>query len=220
VRRIVVVLLVVLLVGGCGGSGKESASTGTTARRTSPPATPAGFTVRPVRDEGFSIAVPSEWQSLDASTALRGPAIKRFKRENPAAAGAVVALARPNSPMKFVAVDPGGGDFATNVNVVVSRIPADASFETWTRAETAQIAPLQPTHLTKRSVRLRAGKAYRLAYRARLTIRGRPRELALHQYMVKRGPLLYVITFTTAAERDPRLTPTFERSARTFRLTT
>ncbi len=212
-RRIVAVLPLLLLAVGCGGS-KESGSHSTTRAET-----PEGFTVRHVRDEGFSIAVPTGWRSIDASTALTGSSAKQFERDNPAAAGAVEALARPNSPMKFVAIDPAGLEFATNVNVLVSRIPADASFERWTSAETAQIEALNPTHLTKGTVQLPAGKGFRLRYHARLTIRGTPRELAIHQYMLKRGPFLYVITFTTAATEESQLAKTFEKSARTFKLT-
>ncbi len=37
--------------------------------------------------------------------------------------------------------------------------------------------------------------------------------------MLKRGPFLYVITFTTAARQENRLSKTFEQSARTFKLT-
>jgi hypothetical protein len=222
VRRIVVVvLLLVGLAPGCGGS-KESArrsATGTETRAEGP-IVPAGFSVRAVRDEGFSIAVPKEWRSIDASTALGGESAKQFERDNPAAAGAVEALARPNSPMKFVAIDPSGRDFATNVNVLVSRIPANASFQRWTTAETAQIAALEPTRLTKQPVRLNPGKGYRLTYHARLRIRGTPRELAIHQYMVKRGPFLYVVTFTTAAKEEARFSDTFEQSAHTFTITT
>lgn len=215
-RRIVVVLPLLLLAVGCGGS-KESKSRPATQTHAE---TPEGFTVRNVRGEGFSIAVPTGWRSIDASTALTGSSAKQFERDNPAAAGAVEALAQPNSPMKFVAIDPAGLEFATNVNVLVSRIPADASFERWTSAETAQIAALTPTHLTKGSVQLPAGKVFRLRYHARLTIRGTPRELAIHQYMLKRGPFLYVITFTTAATEEGRLADTFEESARTFTITT
>jgi hypothetical protein len=214
VRRSVVVLPLLLLAVGCGG-GKESESNSATHAET-----PAGFTVRNVRDEGFSIAVPTGWRSIDASAALTGSSAKQFKRDNPAAAGAVEALARPNSPMKFVAIDPAALQFATNVNVLVSRIPADASFERWTSAETSQIAALSPTHLTKGTVQLPAGVGFRLRYHARLTISGAPRDLAIHQYMLKRGPFLYVITFTTAATEEGRLTDTFEKSARTFTITT
>jgi hypothetical protein len=220
VRRIVVVLLVASLAAGCGGNKKVAAPSPTNVETlAATPRTPAGFTVRAVRSEGFAIAVPRPWRSIDASTALRGAAVKRFERENPAAAAAVEALARPSSPMKLVAVDPSPSNgFATNVNVLVSRVPSGASFEQWTKAETEQIAALNPRSLTKATVQLPAGKAYRLAYHARLMIRGSSRELALRQYMVKRGPFLYVVTFTTAADRASALTPTFERSARTFDL--
>lgn len=216
-RRILVVLLLAPVVDGCGGGGKQAATNVET--RAGGRETPAGFTVRAVRDEGFSIAVPKKWRSIDAATALRGSSVKRFERENPAAAGAVEALARPNSPMKFVAIDSSGGAFATNVNVLVSRIPASVSFERWTAAETAQISALRPTELSKGEVQLPVGRAYRLAYHARLSIQGTPRNLAIHQYMVKRGPFLYVITFTTAAAKERGLTSTFDASARTFKLT-
>jgi len=216
VRRILAVLLLVFLVEGCRG-GEKRAATGAETRPTEA-GTPAGFTVRTVRGEGFSIAVPKEWRSIDTATALRGESVQQFERDNPAAAAAVEALARPNSPMKFVAIDPSGGGFATNVNVLVSRIPADVSFARWTAAETAQISALKPTELRKSEAQLPAGRAYRLRYHARLRIRGAPRDLAIHQYMVKRGPFLYVITFTTEAANEGGLTGTFEESARTFRL--
>jgi hypothetical protein len=215
VRRILAVLLLVFLLEGCGG-GEKRAATGET--RPAEAGTPAGFTVRTARGEGLSIAVPHEWRSIDTATALRGESVQQFERDNPAAAAAVEALARPNSPMKFVAIAPSGGEFATNVNVLVSRIPSAVSFSRWTAAETAQISALKPTELRKSEAQLPVGRAYRLRYHARLRIRGAPRDLAIHQYMVKRGPFLYVITFTTDAANEGGLTNTFEQSARTFRL--
>src|SRR5207253_842077 len=98
VRRILVVLLLLTLLAGCGSGNGSAPSSATSAA----PSIPEGFTVRTVRDEGFSIAVPRRWRSLDASTALTGSSAKRFERDNPAAAGAVAALSRPDSPMKFV----------------------------------------------------------------------------------------------------------------------
>lgn len=219
-RRVLAVLLLLSLAAGCGSRGesaKPATNVDTVARS---PTTPAGFTVRRVRDQGFAIAVPKAWHSIDASTALSGDAVKQFAQENPATAGAVEALSRPNSPMKFVAVDPSATDFATNVNVLVSPIPAGAPFATWTKAEAAQVQTLNPTHVSQGPIRLAPGKAYRLSYRAKLQIRGNPRELAIHQYMVKRGGRLYVITYTTSAAEEAQRTRTFDRSAHTFDLTT
>jgi len=223
VRRLLAVVLPALLLlavaDGCGGSGGAKSATNVDTVAASLE-TPAGFTVRRVRGQGFAIAVPKEWRSLDASSALRGKRVKQFEQENPAAAGAVEALSRPNSPMKFVAVDPSATDFATNVNVLVSRIPSGASFDTWTKAEAAQIEALRPTHLKQGPVQLTPGKGYKLTYHAKLMIRGQPRELAIHQFMVKRGGFLYVITYTTSAGEEAKRSPTFDDSAHTFQLKT
>jgi hypothetical protein len=145
--------------------------------------------------------------------------VKQFERENPAAAGAVEAFARPNSPMKLVAVDPSSAAFATNVNVLLSRVTSHVPFGRWTTAETAQISALKPTQLHRGEVQLPAGQAHRLRYQTRLSIRGSPRNLAIHQYMVKRGPFLYVIAFTTDEAKEGALIDTFEASAGTFKLT-
>ncbi len=221
-RRILAVLplaVVAVIAAGCGSAGEGAKPATSVQTVAAPPKTPAGFTVRSVRAQGFTIAVPKAWRSLDASSALRGAAVKRFEQENPAAAGAVEALSRPSSPMKLVAVDPSGTDFATNVNVLVSRIPAGTPFDRWTKAEAAQIQVLKPTHLRKGPVQLAPGEGYKLAYRARLTIRGIPQELAIHQFMVKRGGMLYIVTYTTSAAEEASRTKTFDRSAQTFDLT-
>lgn len=220
VRRILAVLLLVVLAAGCGSGGKGAKPATNVATVEASPTTSAGFTIRRVRDQGFSIAVPKDWRSIDASAALSGAAVQQFEQENPAAAGAVEALSRPNSPMKLVAVDPSATSFATNVNVLVSSIPASAPFDTWTKAEVAQVGALHPTHVSQGPVQLTPGEAYRLSYHAKLSIRGNPRELAIHQYMVKRGGRLFVITYTTSAAEEAQRTKTFDESAHTFDLTT
>ncbi len=214
------ILAFLLPAAGC-GSGDTSVQPATNVDTiAAAPKTPSGFTVRTVRNQGFSIAVPKKWRSIDASTALQASTVERFARENPAAAGAVEVLSRPSSPMKLVAVDPSSSQFATNVNVLVSRIPADASFRQWTKAEADQIQALHPSRLRQGAVQLAPGKGYRIAYHAKLTISGTPRELAIHQYLIKRGARLYVVTFTTRAADEARLAQTFDQSARTFELST
>src|SRR5919197_3335114 len=86
VRRLAFLAFLVASAAGCGG-GKGSAPR--QATNAAAPPTHAGLTVRAVRGEGFSIAVPKRWRSIDASTVLRGAYAKQFERDNPAAAGAV-----------------------------------------------------------------------------------------------------------------------------------
>jgi len=221
VRGLAGLLLLVPLAAACGGTKKaaEPATTAVTTTTAPAAATPAGFVVHAVKSQRFSIAVPKAWRAIDASTALTGSAIEQFQRENPAVASAVQALAQPDSPMKLLAVDPvPRAGFATNVNVLVTTIPASMSFATWTRMETQQLAALKPKRLTRKVEELPAGKAYRVAYHAFVSLRGARRELALRQYMVKRGGSLYVVTYTTNATEEAGRAATFEQSARTLSL--
>src|SRR6266542_4831603 len=116
---VVVALCLAALLAGCGGNGGAPSATNveTTAAGAG---IPAGFTVRAVKDQGFSIALPKKWRSLDAHEALSSGSMKSFEKANPQLAAQIQALAQPNSPLKLLAIGPGGhGTFVTNLNVIV-----------------------------------------------------------------------------------------------------
>lgn len=216
-RRAAALLLgFAVLSAGCGG---KDASTDLETR-TAGPGVPAGFTVRAVKDQGFSIAFPKDWRSIDAREALGG-GLDDFKKANPQIAGALEGLARPNSPIKLLAVDPSSStDFLTNVNVLVTPIPSGISFDQWTSAQVAEIRKVETVKgFTREETQLRPGRALHLTYRATFN---RPRGAFvafIHQYMVKRDDSLYIITYTTTPSSEPRERNVFADSARSFRLT-
>jgi hypothetical protein len=220
-RRAAALLLgFAVLAGGCGG--KEAAPSATDVEtRAAGPGVPAGFSVRVVEDQGFSIAFPKEWRSIDARAALSGAGLDDFKKANPQIGAAAESLARPNSPVKLLAVDPSGAaDFATNVNVLVTPIPAGISFEDWTAAQVTEIREVPTVKgFVREDRQLRPGRALHLTYRASFNRPGGVFVALIDQYMVKREDLLYILTYTTKPASHPRERKVFADSARSFRLT-
>jgi len=198
-RAAVLVLLAVCT--GCGGAG--------------PPKTaqlPAGLVLRVVDDGGFSIGIPAGWHSLDTRQALNGAG---FDTTAPALREAIRTLRRPHSPIKLIATGKLARGYLTNLNVIVSRNPAQMPFEQWSKIEVVQLERLGRVRaLTHEQTSLAPGPALHLTYRAT----GKKNSAFVHQYFVKSKDFLYVLTFTTLRSLEPRYRRTFAESARTFRL--
>src|SRR5918992_3223650 len=83
-----------------------------------------------VRGQGVSLSVPTPWVAVDRR--MPQSVLSRLARENPRLAPFIGQLSQRNSPMKFLALDPVvRQEFATNVNVVVTPVPAGLTFETY-----------------------------------------------------------------------------------------
>lgn len=67
---------------GCGGNGDPQTAATDVETRPANPTTPAGYTVRTVKDEGFALALPRAWRSLDAKHALASDTMKQFEKAN------------------------------------------------------------------------------------------------------------------------------------------
>jgi hypothetical protein len=169
--------------------------------------------MRPVRDSGFSIALPRTWRSLDGRTALTSGRLRRFAKANPRLRPELRALAGPHSPMKLIAVDSAGSqNFKPNMNVIQTRVPKSLSFEQLSRNEPTQIKLVSSVqNMRQATVALPAGPALRLTYDVQA--RG-----VVHQYFVKHHDLLYVLTYTTSTAAASRYARIFDLSAHTFQL--
>ncbi len=218
-RAAVVALCLTALSAGCGGKG-GAPSAANVETRVARAGVPAGFTVRAVRDEGFSIALPKKWRSLDAHEALSSGSMKSFEKANPQLAAQIQTLAQPNSPLKLLAIGPSGNAFVTNLNVIVTRIPSNLGFDEWTSTEVAEIQKVSTVKdLTQQKTQLQPGQALHLGYRASFNRSGGSFEVFVHQWMLKDEGFLYILTFTTSPAQEPKQRKTFDDSAHTFRLT-
>jgi hypothetical protein len=218
-RTLALLLALAPVAAACGGSEGVRSDTAVETRAAAP-GLPAGFTMRVVKEQGFSIALPKRWRSIDGRQALRG-GLDDFKKANPQLAGALDGLARPNSPLKLLALDPSDrGDFLTNVNVLVTRVPSSISFEEWTAVEVGEIRrAVSVEGFRREDVQLPPGRALHLTYRAKFNRAGGAFTALIDQYMVKKEDSLYIISYTTKPSTYARERQIFADSARSFRLT-
>ncbi|MFL6030470.1 MAG: hypothetical protein ACJ74D_10615 [Gaiellaceae bacterium] len=191
--------LLVLLVIAAGCGSKEPAP---------PVETPAGFTTRSVQKPAFSIALPRSWRSYDAQS----------RRDAQAVAGRSAAmraelelLSRPDTPIKLIGIAPSPrGTFVTNMNVLETQVPSELGFDDLAKNEARQIkAAAKVKAIRQDETRVPAGRTLRLRYRARSGA-------VLHQYFVRHGDFLYILTYTTSPAGLARYAKIFDMSAHTF----
>jgi hypothetical protein len=130
-------------------------------------------------------------------------------------------LAGPDSPLKFVALDPVvRNGFATNLLVGVEDLPDGMTLDEYERATRMQLAALGTVQgeIDVGEAALPAGEARTMSYRTRLTVAGEERVFASRQYYLVDGDKGYVITFTTLPNLAGEYADSFVRSADTFRL--
>jgi hypothetical protein len=211
-------VVVALLLAACG------ASTGTTAKP-SPTPTPSpslesGWKVYSVAAEGFTIAVPSNWDKVDLN--LSASEVAAAFKDNPAFVTFIQQL-QVNKYIKFFGVDRQtlGGDFATNVNVVTVPLPNSVtSLDQVVTAELSTYKKLQITP-TQQRVHLSAGEAEQLDYSLTPnTASGAKVLTAVKQYILVRlgsHPTEFVVTLTTKADQASSYDVTFGKIANAFR---
>jgi hypothetical protein len=188
-----------LLVAGCGSTDDHATVN-----------TPVGFTMRTVEKPVFSIALPKTWRSFDARStqdadvvAAQGEVMRRELKE----------LSRADAPIKFIGVAPSpAGTFVTNMNVLQTRVPSELSFDDLAENEARQIKLAARVKVIRQDeTRVPAGRTLRLRYRARSGA-------LLHQYFVKHGDFLYILTYTTSRAGEARYAKIFDLSAHTFQV--
>ena len=175
--------------------------------------------------EGFSVELPSSWadQSRDRQRLVRE--VRRLAADDPEVAAMMDNLlqgAGSNVAVKMIAFDLARSSlrtgFATNLNVV--REQTTLPLAAWRDAALKQLNTMdfvvQP--IWWRMVKLPAGKAVKLTYRARFNVRGKRLDTALTQYALMDAGAAIVVTYTTLPRLTARYRPMFEHSARSLRL--
>jgi hypothetical protein len=170
--------------------------------------TPEGFTVRRVEEPRLAIALPRRWRSFDRRSKASA---KDIAVRNKSVRAELDVLGRADSPIKLIALAPSKGrSFLTNMNVLQTRVPSSLTFEQLSRNEARQIElAAHVREMRQDETELPAGRALRLRYRA-------PSRAIVHQYFVRHGEFLYILTYTTSPAAASRYAKIFEMSAHTL----
>jgi hypothetical protein len=168
-----------------------------------------------VRGQGISLTVPAAWVATERGVS---PAVlDQMARENPKLAPFVRGLGGPNSPMKFIALDPNvRNGFATNVNVVVVPTPAGITFAQYRQALVGELRSIVTGKIEQSVATIGGTQALRASYRLRITL-GRSLTVQTLQYAFLRPGRSVVVTYTTLPGLKGSYAPTFRRSAASIR---
>lgn len=171
---------------------------------------------------GFSIGVPSGWNAIDYRAVAKTDAFERLINENPTLAQLLRAIRDPNSGVRFLAADPDTtSGFATNMNLVVEKVPNGMTPIVYAASATRQLGALSNVirPIRSKSLQLPAGPAARLRYGIRFSVGDRQVVVAITQYVLVRRTQAFVATYTTLPALSAKRVPVFEASARSIRLT-
>jgi hypothetical protein len=225
--RVALVAALAAGLAGCGGSSTAPEQVGPAADRTAVahrlvsdayarrPAVriPAGFKVRHVTAEGFSLAFPRRWTALGQHDVVFPGVIRTLSRAHRSLTPLLLGLAAPDSPLKLLAFHGRAGeDFATTANVFVGPAPPGATFERQGQAIVRTVRRLSDLQgeVKVRRLTLPAGEVLRLQY----TRDG----MATVQYVTVSGDRLYALVYTTLPGLRSRYARDFALSARTLSL--
>jgi hypothetical protein len=168
-----------------------------------------------VPGQGISLTVPASWVATEQG--VSSAVLEQMARENPKLAPFVRGLGGPNSPMKFIALDPNvRNGFATNVNVVVVPAPAGITFAQYKQALVAELRSIVTGKIEQSVATIGGARALRASYRLRITL-GRTVTVQTLQYAFLRPGRSVVVTYTTLPGLKAAYATRFRRSAASIR---
>ena len=186
--------------------------------------TPQGLPSDWVEHEAQSIriALPPDWQVVDLTSDHVEAAFADLEQTHPQMAGII------GSPAAMLSADlwafgPPNKDFAENLNIRRSPLGAERITDVQRQVLDLLLKQLGEAGFTElssdASLRVNDLPAARISYtlptttgdKAAPAIRG-------HQYLVLSDSDLWILSYSTLPEREARMAPIFEKSARSFRL--
>lgn len=176
------------------------------------------------RSTGFTIQLPASWADATGDRQRILEESRRLVDEDPELARIIdglLAAGTASSAVRMFAFDLDRASlrsgFATNLNVIRERTSLSAA--EWRREslEALVASRFVQEPVWSKVVKLPAGKALRLTYRARFTVAGKRLVVAITQFGIVRPGSATILTYTTLPALSASYRPTFDRSARSLR---
>jgi hypothetical protein len=131
------------------------------------------------------------------------------------------SLRSPNSGVKLFAFDPKiASGFATNLNLVVERVPSGTTPAQYAAAASGQLTsvPNVIRPIRRHALQLPAGPSVRLQYGIKFTLGGKRVVTATTQYVLVNATTAYIVTYTTLPKLLGKYAGLFTTTARSIRL--
>ena len=223
-RWLLICCLLLSTITGCGKTQPQATSTpqatltpqpATTPQAAPVPASPLGAW-KTITGNGVSLSLPASYQGGNPSKDQDLDAIaQKLKTIDPEYEKNIESLKENASTLAFVAFDlpQDKSKFVTNVNIAMEKVPDATTVEKYLNAAVKEMsAHFQVTD--QKVVSLDKYQAGRIV--AEDTTTGTPIKYLF--YLVQKGNNFWIVTYTTATNEFDQRLPNFEKSIRTFTL--
>ena len=186
-----------------------------------------GWTVYTMEEDGFTVALPPEWQRLEMDPAKMQAAVGQVAENNPEFSKMLTQQAQSilATGVSFYGFDLSlesvQSRFITNISILKAPLDVDVDLDVVAQLNVNQIEMLpgvqKPVENT--AVELPAGDAHRLRYTMKMNMAsGEETNAAFTQYIFLEDGIIYVMTMTTRADLLPGYATDFEKIAQSFSL--
>jgi hypothetical protein len=200
----------------------------TTAVAVPTPALEDGWTNFKPNNAGFSIALPSDWQSVDQDSVktFLDEGLKQLQDKNPQFSSSLanqVKAVFASGVIKFFGFDTtSSSDFTVNLSVGKQAVPASTTLDSYVQLNLSQIenAVKLSNPAEQKKVTLAGVEAVQLKYEWSITVpaTGEPADITTIQYMIVSNKNAYIVTFTCLSDQIDEKLPLFEQIMDTFRV--
>jgi len=177
-----------------------------------------------VSAEGFALALPIGWTSLDLDPETIETSIKKVTKENPEL-GAIINQAEGMiaQGVKFFAFEfnnTQSAAFPTSINVIRQELPNKPSLDEMAKLTTKQLEKMsnlekKPTH---RRIKIKAGEAEEFSYTMKVKSGKQTIAVSFSQYVIVNQNDLFIITLATIQNQAAKYAPTFKQIIESFQL--
>lgn len=172
-------------------------------------------------NEHVQLSLPRGWQVIELTSDDAQAAFESMKRDNPQMAG-IIASPDALQDAALWAFGPGDREFTENLNIRRSPLGAERITDMQEQVLDLVAPQLEKAGFgvlsSEANLRINGLPAAHVIYTLpTITADASPIEIRGHQYLVLSDSDLWILSYSTMPERDARMAPVFEQSARSFR---
>jgi hypothetical protein len=172
-------------------------------------------------NQNVQLSLPRGWQMIELTSDDAQAALESMKQDNPHMAG-IIASPDALQDAALWAFGPADREFTDNLNIRRSQLGAERITDMQGQVLDLLVPQLNEAGFgvlsSDANLRINGLPAAHIIYTLPTTAGGQPPvEIRGHQYLVLSDSYLWILSYSTTPERDARMAPMFEQSARSFR---